>query len=82
MSCQTCGHPAEKVNGALVPQGHNLGCSAPRRHDPLRAALLVKLEEAEQANQCAKDGCTEPRAVSKGPRPAKYCDEHKTVRSK
>jgi hypothetical protein len=29
-------------------------------------------------SECIKDGCTNPRAVSKGPRPTKYCDEHKT----
>jgi hypothetical protein len=74
MTCQGCGRVPE--NGT---QTHYIGCDeAPKRHDPLRAALLVKLEESEQANQCAKDGCTNPRAVSRGPRPAKYCDEHKT----
>lgn len=29
-------------------------------------------------NHCGRDGCTNERAVSKGPRPAKYCEDHKT----
>lgn len=84
MTCQACGHEAEIVNGESV-QPHNYGCHrslAAQRHDPLAEAFLAKLDESEVANQCAKDDCTNPRAASKGPRPAKYCDEHKTVRSK
>lgn len=74
MSCESCGRPAE---GGLPV--HWIGCTeAPGRHDPLRAAVLVKLDESEKANRCTKDGCTNPRAASKGPRPTKYCDEHKT----
>jgi hypothetical protein len=30
------------------------------------------------ADECGRDGCTNGRAVSKGPRPAKYCETHKT----
>lgn len=74
MSCQTCGHEAE---GDIQP--HNFGCaesSAARRSAPV--AERARSHESE----CIKDGCTEPRAVSRGPRPAKYCDEHKSVRSK
>lgn len=77
MSCQTCGHPAEEVNGVPVPQGHNFGCAERLRE---HARNLVAPDFA--GSLCLKDGCTNPRAVSKGPRPAKYCDEHKTVRSK
>lgn len=85
MTCQTCGHPAE---GRVQP--HNLGCF----ESTAARALLAKVVEADvrkrpeevepeySLQECAKDGCAEPRAVSKGPRPAKYCDEHKTVRSK
>jgi hypothetical protein len=59
--------------------GHYIGCEkAPGRYDPLAEAVLAKLDESEKANRCAKHGCTNRRAVSKGPRPAKYCDEHKT----
>ncbi|MFD3531999.1 hypothetical protein [Streptomyces sp. NPDC058664] len=90
MSCQTCGHEAE---GDIQP--HNFGCAesfaARQRRE---AAVLAKVVEADakkrpedieeyySLEECAKDGCAEPRAVSRGPRPAKYCDEHKSVRSK
>lgn len=74
MSCKTCGHEPE---GDVQP--HNLGCT-----DSITARRLAPQAEREHSreSECIKDGCTEPRAVSKGPRPAKYCDEHKIVRSK
>jgi hypothetical protein len=51
--------------------GHYLGCAnAPG------AAPSAPAEAA--ADLCAKDGCSNPRAASKGPRPAKYCEDHKT----
>jgi hypothetical protein len=51
--------------------GHFLGCAAtkPSKIDVINLA---------PADHCAKEGCPNPRAASKGPRPAKYCDEHKT----
>ena len=74
MSCQTCGHEAE---GDIQP--HNFGCVESLAVRGGRAAQ----ERAEtRESECIKDGCTNSRAVSKGPRPAKYCDEHKSVRSK
>lgn len=60
--CRVCGRD----------DGHYIGCeNAPK---PAKAAERESARESE----CVKDGCTNPRAVSKGPRPAKYCDEHKT----
>jgi hypothetical protein len=35
-------------------------------------------QPASDETECAREGCTNPRAASKGPRPAKYCDDHKT----
>jgi hypothetical protein len=62
VTCETCGRE----------DGHFLGCGAAQGGK----------SESERArtheSECIKDGCTNPRAVSKGPRPAKYCDEHKT----
>lgn len=78
MTCQACGRPAE--NG--VPT-HWLGCGE------LTKATLAKVVEADARKRpedieeeysldtCTKDDCTNPRAVSKGPRPTKYCDDHK-----
>jgi hypothetical protein len=75
MSCQKCGHKRE---GDVQP--HNYGCSESRA---AKARYAPESErETTREGECIKDGCTEPRAVSKGPRPAKYCDEHKTARSK
>jgi hypothetical protein len=79
MTCRTCGRPAE--NGRPT---HWLGCPETTK------ATLAKVVEADARKRakdiepeyslegCIKDGCTNPRAVSKGPRPTKYCDEHKT----
>lgn len=46
--------------------GHWLGCPA------------AEEQPAADVATCARIGCTNPPAVSKGPRPAKYCDDHKT----
>ena len=75
MSCRTCGHPAESVDGARVPQGHNVGCAEARVTEAVD-------RDRTRESECLKDGCTNPRAASKGPRPAKYCDDHRTTRSK
>jgi hypothetical protein len=80
-ACKSCGREPE--NGT---ETHWLGCPETTK------ALLAKVIEADARKtargeeidpeyvlqECAKDDCKEPRAVSKGPRPAKYCDEHKT----
>lgn len=50
--------------------GHWLGCP--------QALNTSHEEQLADADQCAREGCTKPRAASKGPRPAKYCNEHKT----
>lgn len=73
MSCLRCGHKRE---GQVQP--HNLGC-------PNRLAAKPagpRKEPAVTGPLCAKDGCENPRLVSRGPRPAKFCEEHKTTRSK
>ncbi|GAA4890906.1 hypothetical protein GCM10023237_05830 [Streptomyces coeruleoprunus] len=62
-ACKSCGREPE-----TGIETHWLGCEVLRQ-----AARGLSF-----ASQCAKDGCQEPRAASKGPRPAKYCDEHKT----
>lgn len=84
MTCQACGHEAETVNGETV-QPHNYGCrrslAVQRLAKVVEADVKKRPEDIEpqySLEECAKDGCAEPRAVSKGPRPTKYCDEHKT----
>jgi hypothetical protein len=67
-ACKSCGREPE--NGT---ETHWLGCEAIAPQVP-----LVELRLRTRESECAKDDCKEPRAVSKGPRPAKYCDEHKT----
>lgn len=64
MTCKKCGRDS----------GHYIGCPA------VSAAVMAVAESHtdDSADQCAKDGCSKPRAASKGPRPAKYCDDHKT----
>ena len=90
MSCRACGHEAE---GDIQPRNFGAAGSAGarQRREPAVLAKVVEadakkrsedIEEYYSLEECAKDGCAEPRAVSKGPRPAKYCDEHKSVRSK
>ncbi|MEV7814248.1 hypothetical protein AB0P05_26510 [Streptomyces flaveolus] len=65
MSCKQCGRD----------DGHYIGCDkAPGSGTELPSVPRERTRESE----CIKDGCTNPRAVSRGPRPAKYCDEHKT----
>lgn len=61
--CEKCGRD----------NGHWLGCPAALR-DHARNLAEPDFTEA----LCGKDGCSNPRAVSKGPRPAKYCEDHKT----
>lgn len=67
MTCRTCGRPAE--NGRPT---HWIGCV--EAVSPAQPAERERTRESE----CVKDGCTKARAASKGPRPTKYCDEHKT----
>ncbi|ONK10387.1 hypothetical protein [Streptomyces sp. MP131-18] len=74
MSCDRCGKAAE--NGH---QGHHIGCPARRQS---QADLFRDTGEKPDQETCAKDGCTNPRMVSKGPRPAKFCSGHKTTRRK
>lgn len=77
MTCQNCGR-ASQADGTPT---HHMGCRELLRQ---RARNLVEpdfstaLRERTRESECVKDGCTNPRAVSKGPRPTKYCDEHKT----
>lgn len=68
--CEKCGRS----------DGHWLGCQSGMAEIALAAAeanpsgmTLILMDE-----KCGKDGCTNPRAVSKGPTPAKYCETHKT----
>lgn len=86
MSCRKCGRR----------DGHNLGCreAARKRREaqgarstPSLAPSRLEASKPEghndppaPADQCTKDGCSEPRAASKGPRPAKYCEGHKFKR--
>lgn len=74
MTCRTCGHPAEEVDGERVPQGHNFGC----------AEALAAPSDAEPApvDACEHGECPNPkRPQGKGPKP-KYCDEHSTPKSR
>jgi len=71
MTCPGCGREAE--NG--VPT-HYIGCGRTRK--PLVEQTETVIEPLPGADRCAKDGCTNLRAASRGPRPTKYCDEHKT----
>lgn len=66
--CATCGKRPERGRAT-----HHLGCKARRKPQ----AADPDLRNTGPA--CAKDGCAEPRAASKGPRPAKYCETHKTT---
>jgi len=81
MSCKECGHKRE---GDIQP--HNYGCprslAAQAARERLREHARNLVEPDFTGSLCAKDDCSNPRAVSKGPRAAKYCDEHKSVRSK
>lgn len=79
--CQKCGHPKE---GAVQP--HNLGC-VDSRTARIKAgipgaddAMVARIEATLDRPTCAKDGCIKEPAKSRGPRPAKYCEDHKTVR--
>ena len=62
MTCKTCGRD----------DGHYIGCE----EIPAQAPAVERERTSE--SECIKDGCTKSRAVSKGPRATKYCDEHKT----
>lgn len=68
-ACKNCGREPE--NGV---ETHWIGCPIPG----LAARKAEAARERTRESECIKDGCTNPRAVSKGPRPTKYCDEHKT----
>jgi hypothetical protein len=63
VNCPTCGRD----------DGHYIGCDEIAPQVP-----LVELRLRTRESECIKDGCTEPRAASKGPRPTKYCEKHKT----
>jgi hypothetical protein len=72
--CLACGHPKE---GAVQP--HHIGC-------PNKLMFITTVGASDNdlgwAKLCAREGCTNEVPPSKGPRPAKYCDKHKTTRSK
>lgn len=76
--CERCGKRAEKTPSGTIHQGHNVGCQNARRAQPAPEPA----PEVGASEQCVRGGCTEPRAESRGPRPAKYCEAHKTQRSK
>lgn len=76
MRCEQCGRKdAVLEDGRRVPS-HHLGC--PAGHSAQSAPQTSSLAPSG----CAREGCSKPVAASKGPRPGKYCDEHKTTRSK
>jgi hypothetical protein len=66
MTCRQCGRD----------DGHWIGCAQAAKTQV--SDLDLRNAGPGPEDQCIKDGCTNPRAVSKGPRPTKYCDEHKT----
>jgi hypothetical protein len=83
MSCKKCGAKPEH-NGRELVEVHHLGCPNGRKSGQVTSTAGQDPDEqgyAEARVPCAREGCAEPRAVSKGPRPAKFCDEHKTKRS-
>lgn len=72
MSCQTCGYPAETVNGARVPQGHHYGCAKAQ-------GAAEPPPRAPEDDLCEHDECTQPKKEwsGRGAKP-KYCaDGHK-----
>lgn len=78
MSCQTCGHPPETVNGERAPQGHNVGCAKARAAaDPSSRGLEPREEGVCEHGECSN----QRRPQGKGPKP-KYCDEHSTPKSR
>lgn len=77
--CPKCGKKPE--NGRAT---HHLGCRTHPAGSPVWVTSTVdqgldELSAAVTRVPCARAGCTTPRAVSKGPRPTKFCDEHKTT---
>lgn len=84
--CESCGAYEERSRGGSVVQPHNYGCADSLRAKQAEAAKAGLREHARNlvepdfaGSLCGKDGCSAPRAVSKGPRPAKFCAEHKTT---
>lgn len=74
MSCQTCGHPSEEVDGVQVPQGHNLGCE-----ESWKVADRGRYAIATNADVCEHGDCMKPKKSwsGRGAKP-KYCaDGHK-----
>lgn len=68
-ACCKCGRVPE-FNGREVVETHYIGCAALRPPGTVMTMSTVDF--------CAREGCMEPRAASRGPRPAKYCETHKT----
>ena len=72
MTCRSCGRAPERG-----VETHYIGCKrAKKAPEPESPAT------EPGAEQCAREGCMNPRMVSKGPRAAKYCEEHKTRKGK
>ncbi|MFC5799130.1 hypothetical protein [Streptomyces formicae] len=81
MSCQSCGHPAETVEGRPV-QGHHIGCVESMAAKRLREHARNPVAPDPTASLCEHGECTNPkRPQGKGPKP-KYCDEHSTPKSR
>jgi hypothetical protein len=75
--CTECGHPKERVRGEFV-QPHHLGCAK-----KLGASTPEsKASPWPPAPKCAREGCENEVPPSRGPKPAKYCTDHRTNRSK
>lgn len=73
MSCQKCGHEAEKVNGEKI-QPHNFGCSRSLAAQNLREHARNLVTPDFAGPTCDQDGCNEPKKPwsGKGAKP-KYC---------
>ena len=71
--CTECGH---KKEGAVQP--HHIGCANKRGAKPAEPAKELET----LAPLCAKESCENEVPPSKGPRPAKFCPDHRTNRSK
>jgi len=74
--CEKCGHPKERVRDEFV-QPHHFGCE-----NKLGAKPKTPADPGPPAPTCAREDCENEVPPSKGPRPAKYCNQHKTTRSK
>lgn len=68
--CEKCGRD----------DGHWIGCveTAHSVDSIVHTTPATGRRHDTRESECIKNGCESPRAVSKGPTPAKYCTEHKT----